>query len=75
MREYEIVREGTVLPFERLVLVYDIRYDYDNDINAPTRFKVKVPANLRDEELENYLSDYISDETGYAHDGFSYELI
>lgn len=66
--------EGTVVPFERWVLVYNINYD-DDDVHAPTKFKVKVPADIRGEELEEYLSDFITDKTGYTHMGFEYKPV
>lgn len=63
--------------------VYGIGWDA-NDIekmDLPKEIEVELTEgeeveNLNDdEEVEDYLSDYITDETGFCHFGFSYEEI
>lgn len=51
--------------------VTDIRWDTDGvSIDLPNRSTVTVPDG---EDVEQYLSDWLSDETGFCHFGFKYE--
>lgn len=54
--------------------------EYDEQFNSePTEMIVDVTDWGVDEndieEIEDYLSDYISDESGYYHEGFSWNWI
>lgn len=62
--------------------VYDIAWD------APNRLRKHLPEEMTvtvteddvedlndDNDVEDYICDYISDETGYCHDGFNFEEI
>lgn len=74
------VAEGEVVPFEKTIRIYNIDYDFDDDelegpINVPSVLRAKVPVYLKGPELEEYLSDIISDTTGFAHHGFNYDLV
>lgn len=50
-----------------------INIDYDTDgenIELPTEMEIDVPENYDSEEILQYLSDKISDDTGFCHFGF-----
>lgn len=51
--------------------VMHIKYDTDGEnIELPTEMEIDVPAYLNSEDALNFISDKISDETGYCHFGF-----
>lgn len=47
-------------------IIWDI--DYDDNVDLPT--KIEIPKEITDEDE---ISDYISDVTGYCHQGFDLE--
>ena len=48
----------------------------DEDIILPTEFTTYIqPPEDEDIELSEYLSDWLSDEYGYCHNGFNFEII
>jgi len=52
--------------------VYGIKYDTGGEnIDLPTILEVTVPANMEPEEADTYISDAISDITGFTHKGFN----
>lgn len=55
--------------------VYNIQYDTDGfEVDLPTIITFEIPKDLTDEdEIEDFVSDEISNQTGYCHFGF--ELI
>lgn len=56
------------------VEVYNIKWDTDGkDIGIPTTMTINVPAHFDEDELENFISDKISDESGFCHYGFEYK--
>jgi len=52
--------------------VYNIGYDTDGEaVELPTELEIEVPDDLTEQEdIEDYLSDEISNVTGYCHKGF-----
>lgn len=56
------------------VRIYNISYDTDgeDDIDLPAEFVVTVEDT---EDVEDQLSDYITEQTGFCHRGFLYEVI
>jgi hypothetical protein len=52
--------------------VYNIEYDTDGEaVELPTELEIEVPDDLTaQEDIEDYLSDEISNVTGYCHKGF-----
>lgn len=58
-------------------LITNIEYDTDGEnIDLPIELKIEVPNNLIDEEdIEEFISDEISNETGFCHKGFTTSLI
>lgn len=53
--------------------VTDIKYDTDGeDVSLPTELYIEVPFDLEDGyEIEEYISDEISNQTGFCHKGFT----
>ena len=56
-------------------IVYDIKYDTDGEkIELPNRLEIDVPDDITDrEDIEQILSDEISNITGFCHFGFLIE--
>lgn len=52
-------------------LISNIKFDTDGEnIELPTEMEIDVPENYDSEEILQYLSDKISDDTGFCHFGF-----
>lgn len=78
-REYVVEKSKRILSSlneaEEEMITYDvtgIEWDADDpeDVeDLPTEMVVKVPAS--EEDHEEYVSDFITDETGFTHKGFS----
>jgi|TARA_R110000787_G_scaffold235704_1_gene342467 hypothetical protein len=52
--------------------VTNIKYDTDDEeIDLPKLLNIEVPSGLDEEETDEYVSDKISEETGFCHKGFS----
>lgn len=52
--------------------VTDIIYDTDGEVlDLPKTLTITVPANVEFDEVEEYISDEISNQTGFCHKGFS----
>ena len=54
--------------------IYDIVYDTagEDDIELPKEFVVEFEDH---ENVEDMLSDYITEQTGFCHGGFLYEVM
>lgn len=54
--------------------VYDIKWETDGeDVDLPSEMSLEVEDGLDSEEVEEIISDWLSDETGFLHDGYRYE--
>jgi len=54
------------------VSVTDIQYDTDGEeVDLPTTLNIEVPDDMDGEDVEEYISDEISNITGFCHTGFS----
>jgi hypothetical protein len=54
---------------------FNIKYDTDgHKVKLPKEIIVEVDKNLNEDELEETLSDSISDKTGFCHMGFDSEI-
>jgi len=52
--------------------IINIEYDTDGeDVDLPKFLIVEVPSGMDSEETEEYLSDKISEATGFCHKGFN----
>lgn len=59
-----------------LYRISNINYDTDGeDVDLPTEMEVRVPEDLEKDAIQEFLSDYVSGETGYCHLGFSFEKV
>lgn len=57
--------------------VYNIDWDTDGeDVDLPNEIEVNVPAEVVDyDDVNDYISDWLSDEYGFCHNGFLLEEI
>ena len=57
-------------------IVKEIQYDTDGEvIDLPIQLEIEIPEEIIDQEdIENFVSDEISDITGFCHFGFKMEL-
>jgi len=54
--------------------------DWDTDgeaVDLPERLLVPIPEGMEEdiEEIEDYVSDTITEDTGFCHKGFGYSLL
>lgn len=59
-------------------MIVNVSYiDWDTDeADLPQRLIVPIPDHIKDEdEIEDYVSEAISEDTGFCHKGFGYEII
>jgi hypothetical protein len=62
----------------RVFVVSDIHWDTDGeDIEIPKELTIQISEDeeLEEDEIEEYISDKISDETGFCHLGFNYKEV
>ncbi len=56
---------------KRKYTVTNIKYDTDGQkIDLPTKMEMEIPDDVEDDEIEEYISDEISNRTGFCHLGF-----
>ena len=57
-------------------IVKEIQYDTDGEvIDLPIQLEIEIPDEIIDQEdIENFVSDEISNITGFCHFGFKMEL-
>ena len=54
-----------------IYLVTDIDWDTDGEvIDLPSKLEIDIPDDMDSEDIEDYVSDSISDTTGFCHYGF-----
>jgi len=54
--------------------VTNIEWDFDEDVSLPTEMEIFVPNDIEKEEIDDFISDTISDMTGFCHKGFSLNI-
>lgn len=55
---------------------YNIQYDTDGrKVKLPKELEIELDDDLNEDEIEETVSDEISNITGYCHFGFSYKII
>ena len=59
------------------VKIFDIEWDMDEDDDAvlPTEIVNEFDYKGDNDELEETITDWLSDEYGYCHEGYDYEII
>ena len=58
------------------VIAFDIKYDTDGEkVDLPKELSFSYEGDIEIEELEDFVSDDISNKTGFCHQGFSYTII
>ena len=59
-----------------IVNVSYINWDTNDEVNLPQRLIIPIPDHIEDEiEIEDFVSETISEDTGFSHKGFGYEII
>jgi uncharacterized ubiquitin-like protein YukD len=59
-------------PTETIMLVTNVKYDTDGEkVDLPSTLEIKIPVDLDEEEIDEFVSDKISELTGFCHKGFS----
>ena len=53
------------------ITVSNIDYDSDGVVDLPTVLHISVPIDTESEDIEEYVSDQISEITGFCHNGFT----
>lgn len=58
-------------------IITNIEYDTDGEVvDLPIQLEIEIPTEIIDqEEIEDFVSDEISNITGFCHYGFEMELI
>tara|TARA_R110000772_G_C13310268_1_gene440065 strand:+ start:12726 stop:13031 length:306 start_codon:yes stop_codon:yes gene_type:complete len=58
-------------------IVTNIKYDTDGeDIDLPQKLIINTPKNIcDDDDIEEYISDDISNQTGFCHKGFECHIM
>ena len=59
------------------VKIFDIEWDMDEDDDAvlPTEIEAEFDYKGDNDELEETIADWLTDEYDYCHEGFNYEII
>ena len=53
------------------VRIFNIKYDTDGEeVELPDELIMNIPKGATDETIVDLASDYISDTTGFCHEGF-----
>lgn len=58
-------------------IITNIEYDTDGEVvDLPIQLEIEIPTEIIDqEEIEDFVSDEISNITGFCHYGFEMELV
>ena len=58
-------------------IVSNVQFDTDEEeVDLPIEFEIEIPSDIvEEEEIDDYVSDEISNITGFCHFGFEMELI
>jgi len=64
-KAYEYAKGGIVYK------ITDIKYDTNDASDLPKTLKIEVPKGYEGYEADEFISDKISDETGFTHKGFN----
>ena len=65
----------------RKIVIDSIQYDddaNDEDISQadiPSHLEMTLPAGVEDEDVESLAGEYISDQTGFCHEGFCWRFV
>ena len=58
-------------------IVSNVQFDTDGEeVDLPVEFEIEIPSDIVEEqEIDDYVSDEISNITGFCHFGFEMKLI
>jgi hypothetical protein len=57
-------------------IVTEIQYDTDGYVvDLPTTLEIGIPSYIEEDDVEEFISDEISNITGFCHFGFNFKLV
>lgn len=57
-------------------IVTNIQYDTDGEVvTLPTQLEIDIPSDIEEDDVDDFVSDEISNITGYCHFGFEMKMI
>ena len=57
-------------------IVTNIKYDTDGEvIDLPTTLEINIPSDIEEDDVDDFVSDEVSNITGYCHFGFEMKII
>lgn len=60
---------------KRHATITKIKYAGARGVPLPRKIEVDIPDDIPNDEVEEYLSDHISNTTGFCHNGFKYTIV
>ena len=68
-----LLKEGTPIKVKITDIDYDLDED-DSDEGLPKELEMELPRDIDRERIEDLASDFISERTGFCHNGFSFAV-
>jgi len=57
-------------------IVTEIQYDTDGEVvTLPTQLEIDIPSDIEEDDIDDFVSDEVSNITGYCHFGFEMKII
>jgi hypothetical protein len=57
-------------------IVTEIQYDTDGEVvTLPTQLEIDIPSDIEEDDIDDFVSDEVSNITGYCHFGFDMKII
>jgi hypothetical protein len=57
-------------------IVTEIQYDTDGEVvTLPTQLEIHIPSDIEEDDIDDFVSDEVSNITGYCHFGFDMKII
>jgi hypothetical protein len=57
-------------------IVTEIQYDTDGEVvTLPTQLEIDIPSDIEEDNIDDFVSDEVSNITGYCHFGFEMKII
>jgi hypothetical protein len=57
-------------------VVTNIQYDTDGEVvTLPTQLEIHIPRDIEEDDIDDFVSDEVSNITGYCHFGFDMKII
>lgn len=57
-------------------IVTEIQYDTDGEVvTLPTQLEIDIPSDIEEDDIDDFVSDEVSNITGFCHFGFEMKII